>query len=220
VDLRPCEFEYDAEGRLIEEVWFALDGSTVVETFQFTYTAGGLLETAGNSVGTYTFTYNSLGQVIEVEQPFGVTQWFSYDRAGNRILVEDSFGGRVESEYDEYGRLISRVYTQNGAPTLRIDQEYDDEGRLIGQTRTSDAAGTNVVATSSYSYNLEGRLTSLLHQDDASATIAEYLWEYDLAGQLISQSDHGDTREYTTIRGSSPATARTRTATMRTATAT
>lgn len=81
-------------------------------------------------------------------------------------------------------------------PTLRIDQEYDDEGRVIKQSRYNDAEGADLFATSEYTYDLLNRLTGLVHLDDAEETIAEYIWEFDQVGQLISKTDHGVTTDY------------------------
>src|SRR5262249_55483304 len=129
------ELSYDAAGRETSEVWYAADGTTVVETFTFTYTADGKLASASNSEGTYSFTYDAQGRLAGVAEPFDVGLDFTYDARGNRTGVQDSFGGTTRSAYDGSDRLVSRTYSAAGGAAVRVDQEYDSRGRLVHQSR-------------------------------------------------------------------------------------
>jgi YD repeat-containing protein len=190
-------FEYDAQGRLITETWY--DGPTdeddVVETRTWTYTPEGYVATAGNGLGTYAFKYDDSGRVIHVDEPFGVSLTFAYDDFGNRILVRDSFGTVEEFTYDVYANLVTRILTQ-GENVLRLDQTFDGDGRVLTKTRYSDAAGTVLVVTSVYGYDLEGRVTSIVHKDGAGITLAAYAYAYDSEGRLIQKTDHSVTTVY------------------------
>jgi RHS repeat-associated protein len=190
-------FEYDGQGRLITETWY--DGPTdeddVVELRTWTYTPEGRVATATNDLGTYAFQYNDSGRVIHVDEPFGVSLTFAYDEMGNRILVRDSFGTVEESTYDVYGNLVTRILTQ-GEYELRIDQTFDDVGRVLTKARYSDAAGTVLVGASLYEYDLDGRLTSLIHYDSEDEELAVYGYVYDTEGRLIAKTDHGVTTVY------------------------
>jgi len=189
-------FAYDADGRLETETWYA--GATtltsVVETLSWAYNADGLLASASNSVGTYTFEYDDSLRLIHVTQPFGVELSFGYDIFGNRNLVIDSFGGVEVSLYNYSGQLVRRTLEQDSTE-MRLDFTYTAEGRAETISRYSDLAGTQVVAKSFYEYE-DGRLTSLVHKDSSNDTIAEYLWEYDEAGQLVYWNDNGVERVY------------------------
>jgi len=57
--------------------------------------------------------------------------------------------------------------------------------------------GTSTVATSHFGYDPSGRITSLDHDDSLGNPIANYAFHFNAAGQLLSQTDHGDTRNYT-----------------------
>jgi len=192
---RRRDFTYDAVGRLLTETWYNA-ASSLTETLEYTYDLAGRLLTAENSAGAYAFTYNALGQIIEVEEPNGVSLTFEYDARGNRTLMEDSLGGTTTSDFDAHNRLVSRVFTQSGQPTLRTDFVYDWAGRVAKEINYCDADGTQLVSTSEHIYDAKGRLIELVHRDAGADTIAAYEYEYNAAGQLIAQTDHGVTTNY------------------------
>jgi YD repeat-containing protein len=112
---------------LLGQTWLAADGLTVVDTLSFSYTSDGLLLSASNGVGAYTFSWTD-GVLTGVTNPFGVTLTFGYDSDGRRTSVADSFGGQISSTYTD-GLLASRTLTA-GAVHLRVDLGYDSAGRL------------------------------------------------------------------------------------------
>jgi RHS repeat-associated protein len=170
------DMTYDAAGHLTSEVWYAADQTTVVDTFTFTYNSAGQLTSASNSAGTYTLSYDTNGNLTHVDEPFGVSLNFGYDASGNRTSVTDSFGGTTTSAYDAAGRLVSRTFAAAGEPTLRVDRAYDSQGRLVQETRSDNA---QVAATTAYSYDAAGQLTGLVHSSGTGATIANYSYQYD-----------------------------------------
>jgi len=198
-DGRLRTFTYDDDGHLTQEVWYAgaTTASAVVDTLNFSFNDDGTLASASNGEGEYDYTYNDAGQLTDVSEPFGVSLHFGYDAAGHRNLVQDSFGGEIDSTYNDDGQLASRVYHQTDQPTLRIDFQYDSQGRIKKQLRYSDAAGTQLVATTDYSYDGAGHLIGQVDKKANGDVIASYAWDYDVAGQLISQSDHGVEKDYT-----------------------
>jgi hypothetical protein len=60
----------------------------------------------------------------------------------------------------------------------RVDFSYDTASQLNQITRYEDLAGTELVATSSFVFDLTGRLTDLTHQQDTTV-FADYDWDYD-----------------------------------------
>jgi len=204
-------FAYDDAGRLATETWY--DGPTaedaVVNTLTWSYTAAGLVASASSDDGaeelTYTYTYNNAGHVTHVVEPFGVELSFGYDPYGNRNIVIDSLGGVERSIYNANGQLLSRTLTQDGE-TLRLDFTYEPlspsgrgqgEGQVATITRYSDAEGTSLVATTVYSYDLQGHVTSIASTDAEEDPIDAFDYEYDLAGQLTSQTLNGVTTDFT-----------------------
>ena len=200
-------YVYDTNGNLITETEYAgaTTSTTVVDTLFWTYNADGTVATAGNNNGTYTYTYDDQGRVIGVTEPFGVSLTFGYDQYGNRNLVKDSLGGEEDSLYNANGQLLSRVLTQSGV-VLRIDFTYDQFGRVATETRFSDAAGTTLVAITTFTYDLQGDVTSIVSKDASATTLDDFDYSYDV-GQLASETDFQpaiDTAAVTTAYGYDP----------------
>ena len=189
-------YSYDSDNRESEEVWYANDGVTVVDTKEFAYNAQGQVATASNDAGTYTYAYDDQGRVSQVEEPFGVTLNFGYDANGNRNLVKDSLGGEEDSLYNANDQLLTR-WLAEGSTVLRLDFTYTAAGQIATIKRYSDQAGTDLVATTVYTYDLQGNVTGIQSKDASGATIDEFDYVYDLTGNLTSETDNGTTTNYT-----------------------
>jgi RHS repeat-associated protein len=152
--------------------------------------------TAANNAGTVTMTYDSLDRLATQQEPFGVLVTSTYDKAGNRTLVQDSFGGVTTSVYDAADRLTSRQFGGTGQTPLRIDLGYTVRDQIASETRYSDLAGTQLVGSSSYSYDGAERLTHLQHLNGSSSNLANYTYTYDLASRVTSETLNGTTTSY------------------------
>ena len=69
----------------------------------------------------------------------------------------------------------------NSVADKRVDLTYDALGRFATITRYEDLAGTELVATTDYTFDNAGRLTALDHTDGASNNLASYSYSYDSA---------------------------------------
>ena len=167
----------------------------MVDTQTWSYGDDGYLLSAANSGGTYTYGYNGQGQLAGVVEPSGVSLTFGYDESGNRNLVKDSLGGAERSVYGGYGELLSRTLEQ-GTVTLRIDQTFDGYGELLTQSRYSDAAGTSLVAETTYTYDLDGDVTGIVTTDASDATVDSFAYDTDASGSLASEVDNGASLSY------------------------
>jgi RHS repeat-associated protein len=196
-DSQLTTYAYDATGNLITETMYtgSTDTTAVVDTLTWTYNADGTVATAGNNQGTYAYQYDGSGRVIHVDEPSGVSLTFGYDAAGNRVLVEDSLGGVEQSTYNANRQLTSRTLTQ-GDQVLRIDFTYTPQGQIATETRYSDAAGTQLVATTTYTYDPAANITSIVSNDAAGTPIANYAYTTDAAGDLTSQTENGVTSNF------------------------
>ena len=90
---------------------------------------------------------------------------------------------------------MTRWLTQ-GSTVLRLDFTYTAAGQIATIKRYSDQAGTDLVATTVYTYDLQGNVTGIQSKDAAGATIDEFDYVYDLAGDLTSETDNGTTTNY------------------------
>jgi RHS repeat-associated protein len=187
-------FSYDAGNRLTGATWLAVGGGTA-DTFTLTYDANNNQLTAANSQGTYTLTYDALDRVKTTQQPFGFGQTFTYDAVGNRTLVQDSFGATLTSVYDAVNRLTSRQVGGTGVTQMREDFTYTARDQVATATRYSDAAGTQQVGVSSYTYDAAARLTNL-QNGGAAGMVSNFTYSYDLASRVTSETRNGSTVSY------------------------
>jgi RHS repeat-associated protein len=186
---------YDADGLLTLEVWYNADGS-LQDTRTWTYDGNGQVLTASNSAGTYTYTYDADNRVSSIQEPFGLTLWFQYDHDSHVTLQTDSFGGLLSSVYDPDGLLATREFSGPGPSPLREGFGYDADGRLTGETRYADLAGTQIVGATTQSYDDAGLLTGIVHTGAGGTVLASYSYAYDADNRLTSETNDGVTTTY------------------------
>jgi RHS repeat-associated protein len=185
---------YDALDRQTGETW--VTGSTTVNTCTYTYDAADNQLTAADQNGTYTLSYDALNRLTAEQELFGQVLTFAYDAADNRNLVQDSQNGVTTSVYDSLNRLTSRQFGGSGQTPLRIDPSWTSRDQLLSLTRYSDLAGNTLVGTSTYGYDGAMRLTSLTHKYANGNVLASYVYAYDQASRLMSETDNGTQTTY------------------------
>lgn len=195
-------FAFNSNGVETSEKWYTWDAGTsswdLVKDKEFAFNADGLLTSAGDDTGTYTYTYDYADRIVAVSEPVqvlvgGILVPFEvhmgYDPNGYRNLIEDNLGNREESLYSSTGELLRRT-TTSGSTVLRIDQEFDAYSRVIEQRRYSDAAGTTLVAKTVKTYDpWTGQITSIVHTNPADDVLSSFEYTYDLAGQMTSKTE-------------------------------
>ena len=80
---------------------------------------------------------------------------------------------------------------------MRIDLTYDGDGEILTETRYSNLAGTQVVETTSSTYDSDGEVTNILDQDGSGNTLAVFTYTYNLGGLVTSEAGLGVTTTYT-----------------------
>ena len=187
---RSQNFSYDADNRVVSNVWKNASNQ-VVDTLSYGYDTTGNLTSASNNNGGYTRVYDVLGQVSSQTDPFGVTLTISHDAAGYRTSVADSQGGTIGSVYDAGGRLTRRTFSGGSLPTMRIDLGYNNRDQLTSLNRYADLAGTQLVGTSALAYDNAGNLTNLQHKDGSGANLANYVNVFDANNRITSETRNG-----------------------------
>ncbi|MVF24771.1 hypothetical protein EVC37_24690, partial [Methylocaldum sp. BRCS4] len=168
-------------------------------TTTFTYDAHGnrltKTITAGGQSRTWSYTYNSFGQVTSVDGPrtdVSDVATLTYDTSGNLTSITNALGHvTTYGNYDAHGR-VGRITDPNGVIT---DLTYDVRGRLIsrtvdGQTTTFQYDGVGQLtkvtppngAYLQYIYNAAHRLT-----DITDALGNKIHTTYDLAGNRTKE---------------------------------
>ncbi len=179
---------YDADGRLVSETWY--NASDVVgNTDSYTYDADGNMLTAQNDAGTYTMTYDALNRLITSEDPFGLTLTYTYDSDGNKIETQDSLGGVTTYTYDADNELVNEQFGGTGQTPLALSMTYDADGELLSEIHYRNLAETQVVGVTSYSYNADGQITSILDQNAGGTTVAEFTYTYDLDNRALTETN-------------------------------
>lgn len=131
---------------------------------------------------TTSYTYNSLSQVLTIDGPrTDVTDvtTYTYDASHNRNSITNALGQVTNiTAYDSYGNPLS-ITDPNGSVTSLT---YDSQLRLL--TRTV-AFGTAEASTTTFEYDLEGKLHKIIQADGSFLQYA-----YDAADRLIEIIDN------------------------------
>lgn len=134
---------------------------------------------AGTGQPAVAFTYDNDGRPLTVTDALGRTTHNTYDADGNLTMAVDPKGSTTVYNYDLNSRVIS-VTTGYGTPEqVTVGAGYDAAGNLTKRT-----SGNRQVTQ--YAYNGLGEVTSTTDPDGRTTT-----YGYDLDGRLTSQSTQG-----------------------------
>lgn len=142
---------------------------------EFTYdllgrqlTKTGLHATSSSTYGTWTYTYDDGGNVIEMTDPNGVTVTYTYDDL-NRLLTEDAddaAGVEVDYDYDTGTNGLGKLaYVTKGDVETEFD--YNARGDLDSKILTIDAAS---FGATSYDYDYLGRILTTTYPNGEVST--------------------------------------------------
>ena len=191
-DTRTIAYAFDAIGDELKETWYN-SGGTATDTLSFTYDGDSDLLTAGNSNGTYTFTYNPLNEVTKVVEPVGMTLTFAYDGAGNRTLVTDSQSGTLQSFYDTNNRLVQEDYLKTGSTMLMYAaMTYDWAGRVEEMIQMDTPGVMLMIEDVSYTYDARNEVTSIV-STNGGGSVDSFAYFYNLNGEITKEIDAGTT---------------------------
>jgi len=192
---RRKDWTYDDAGRVLTETWVNSGGGTA-NVLTYTYDDNGNALTADDYDGTYTLTYDNQDRLRTQAGLFGVGMTFSYDALSRRTMVEDSFGGVLSSTYDAAGRLTKRQFGGTAQATLTYERGYTAAGETLWVKRYSDLSSTNLVGTSTYTYDAGDRLTFIQHKDGSGTNVAAYTYTFDYGGRVTEEKRNGTSVTY------------------------
>ncbi len=193
------QFTYDALDRLSSEIW--VDAATPLENIQFSYDPNGNLLSTSDGRTKYQFTYDVLDrtQISDNAGSIGLPHLilnYTYDAVGNRLSVLDNQGVRVDALYDARNQVSSLAWQGDNIDSARVNYTYDPKGQVTQIDRISDLIGLDRIGKSQFEYDGTGRASQLIHFDAVDAVLAQYVYEYDLAGQLITSNSSGQFATY------------------------
>lgn len=181
-----------AEPKRITTYVYDDHGNVLTKSEQTTSDMTGASGTAASPVGTartWTYTYNTAGQVTSQTGPRQDVldkTTYDYDDQGNLALVTNPLGqATMYSGYDANGN-VGHIVEPNG---LITDLSYNFRGKVASRT-VSD--GTTQEITT-FNYDLAGQLTKQINSDGSWTAFG-----YDPAHRLVSVSDNrGNSIVYT-----------------------
>ena len=133
--------------------------------------------TAGTATHTWTWTYNTNGQVLTAKDPNNNVTTYTYDGEGDVASIKNALNQTINiTSYDPTGRPLS-ITDVNGVVTTLT---YDKRERLLTSTLHTSAGNL----TTSYTYDDAGNLTKVTQPDNSYLSYA-----YDAAHRLTKITD-------------------------------
>jgi RHS repeat-associated protein len=165
------ELGYDGSGNLARMTNHGPD-RTVLSEFVNTFDGLGRRTSTQTLDGTWTYSYDTAGRLIQAQAPDGSLFEYAYDQAGNRVTaVRDG----VETDYrtDALNR-----YTRAGT----WNHGHDADGNLVSRENGTDAW--------LYAYTADGLLA------EVTGPGTHTVYEYDLVGNPRARVHNGVRTEY------------------------
>jgi RHS repeat-associated protein len=134
---------------------------------------------AGVNVGTYGGSAWPRPTTIPTRSDTVLVNSFEYDSSGKRVATIDPAGRVDKTSYDAAGRSVETIENYKAA-SLSSSSSSSSGVSCIGENRTTN-----------YDYNLDGRLTTLTSQNDATGdqvTTWIYGVDDDTKGSLINSN--------------------------------
>ena len=168
---------YDVLGRVLR-VDYPANGDAEAFSVSHAYDALGRRTVLTDTTGVTTWTYDALGRMTGVSDPFTGTVAYGYDAVGNRtaltVTLPSSELRIANYEFDAVNRLIQVSDWATGTTTYG----YDAAGRILTDTLPNGV-------TSVYDYDTAGRQVGLLHEGITN-TLATYTYTLDALGRQVA----------------------------------
>ena len=190
------EYRYDASGQLIKQVRFA--NALKLSKTGDEYVLGTIqknLQPSPQYDETTQYTYDMAGRLHQQASPSGVVTAYQYNDAGN-VIATTQYATKLSAEALESDHWFDNLKTSTNDRTTRA--LYDAAGReryRISATgkvieRRYDAVG-NVLAEITYAESFDPEQLDVLNAQLQSHST---LYEYDVAGRLLTKTDAADHR--------------------------
>ncbi len=164
------KFEYDSMYRLVQMTNTDMHGN-MLENFRYKYDAVGNRTAIfayrglnGSIDGETLYRYDSLNQLIEVENSDKTVERYFYDSIGNRVRLENwnagTLIGAVDYKYDIQARLTEIIGKGRNIPgsSTHTIMEYDKRGNLLNTVTNGILTGKNI-------FNSANQLASAINKE-------------------------------------------------------
>ncbi len=160
------DLEYNAQGRLV-----LVQSPDAIS--RRSYDAAGRLLSISDGAQLYTYEYDGFGQLQALSGTGDLEIQYAYDSLGNITLRDAGEYGRIETTYDALSRPVRVVMDGEG-----VNISYNANGWRTELTRDNGLRTT-------YSYDDNGRILSVIHFGADNARLDGLFYEYDAAGNII-----------------------------------
>ena len=200
---RIIEWTYDGLNRTQQENWLDSGGNSV-HNIAYTYDIASQLIAIEDANSSYRFTYDEKGRQTSVDNSGtpglpNVLLEYDYDNVDNLLSVSETINGKAAGitnySYDSLNRANQITQTGTGVTDKRVNFDYDNIGQFAPINRYSDSNGSQLVASSTYTYDDLNRLENLTHSNGAG-NLAFYDFEYDAASRITKIVDTDGTSDY------------------------
>ncbi len=182
---------YNSNNAVLTDKALDANGGTIQDVTFTRNSDGQALTEADASGNTYTFTYTASGQVQSATDANGITLNYVYNTNGNVTQVTDTAGGETDYTYNNQNQLVQQVSTAPGQSPLVVTFTYTTAGDLATETRFGDLGETNILSTSQYTTNANHQVTELKQLDGSGNVLEDYVYTYNVAGQVASETRNG-----------------------------
>ncbi len=196
------DYQYDVGGNLLQAkvTYQGLEMSVV----NYTYDSLDRLSTVTDSNGTTEYSYDAVGNIIQLSYPNGIAQHYRYDDLDRLLGIEVLNSGGQLLETIEYTLNADGMREQAVEMSGRVSTwSYDDLYRLLNETIIDPDNGNY---SASYQYDLVGnRETGTVNgitthytydRNDRQLSAGPTLFSYDAAGNLLSESAGSVVKSY------------------------
>lgn len=166
------------------------------DTRQYSYDDNSRITSVSDPDGTISYTYDKNDNVLTIKQN-GKTITREYDALNRVTRYTGEDGNVIKYDYDAVGNLKKLTYPDNKAVIYSYDTnnrletvkdwnnkqtkyQYDKNGRLLKTIRPNGTVLTR-------SYNNAGQLAQQKDVTPTGAIIAQYDYEYDKAGNILTE---------------------------------
>ncbi|MHB1558088.1 MAG: RHS repeat-associated core domain-containing protein, partial [Isosphaeraceae bacterium] len=172
-------YAYDADGNVLSVTNDAAGGKTVDSSFIYTYDALGQVATLATNQGTWTYTYETTGQLAEAKfasinaSVASQDITYSYNASGDRTQTV------TNGATSTYTSNSDNEYSSITAPGGTTSYTYNANGDLVSASSGS--------GTTSYTYNSLNQLVGVQTPTDT------WGYQYDALGNVIATTHNGQT---------------------------
>lgn len=189
--------------------WFgevaAVSTDTSIAEIRYGYDAlGNFGAKLQNNVHYMTYSYSSIGDIVQSTMPSARTESYTYTANGNldtivsdgKVFDYDYYdtgyvksitypnGLKTSYEYDNINRITKVTTEKNGTAINAFEYEYDNNGNTTKEIRNGE--------TTLYSYDCLDRLLCITYSDGSSVT-----YEYDALNNRTKEIySNGDVKDY------------------------